>query len=191
MSPFEAYKEFLAIKQHFSLPSYDYIKYNGSVRANKKSFESRNDSYYFEKLAKLPDLKHFLVANFIAHGTNIWVGDLTKDKKYDNTYMDWLKKQQSITYVFQQDIHKLDDGIDALLKTSGEYPPLLHNFLDGTVCVETVIIMDSILNFIDYWNQKIEDDIFYPEIAHSVKKYKTFIKFDKQNMKHIMKERWL
>ena len=32
VSPFEAYQTYLALKQHFTRPSYDYFKYNGKVK---------------------------------------------------------------------------------------------------------------------------------------------------------------
>jgi len=46
MEPFDAYKKFQALKLHFTSDSYDYFKYNGSVKVNKISFETKNDKYY-------------------------------------------------------------------------------------------------------------------------------------------------
>ena len=51
MTGFEVYKMYLSLKQHFTKPDYDYYKYNGKVRANEKSFEQRQDRYFFKKLA--------------------------------------------------------------------------------------------------------------------------------------------
>ena len=39
VSPFECYQDYLALKQHFSRPDYDYVKYNGKVNARLSSFE--------------------------------------------------------------------------------------------------------------------------------------------------------
>ena len=39
MTGFEVYKMYLALKQHFTKPDYDFWKYNGKIRANEKSFE--------------------------------------------------------------------------------------------------------------------------------------------------------
>ena len=52
MSPFEAYKLYTAIKNHFTTESYDYFKYNGKVRASEHTFETRKDKYMFYKLSK-------------------------------------------------------------------------------------------------------------------------------------------
>ena len=191
MTPFDAYKLFLALKQHFSVASYDYLKYNGAVRAKRDSFNTRKDKYYFEKLAKVPDLKNFLIANFIEHDTNIWVGDLTKDTKYVTTYNNWVKRQQSLTYVFEQEISKLSDDIKSMIKTTGEYPPLLYSYFDRVISIETLIILDSVFCFLPYWKEKIDDNVYYPKIEHDIMKYKPFFNFDKAKLKAIMKERWL
>ena len=45
--PFEVYKIYLALKQHFCNPNYDIVKYNGKVKASNKSFEARRDKTFF------------------------------------------------------------------------------------------------------------------------------------------------
>ena len=40
---FAAYVTFLAIKQHFTVDSYDFFKYNGKVNAKYDSFVTKND----------------------------------------------------------------------------------------------------------------------------------------------------
>ena len=66
MTGYEAYKEYLALKNHFTLDNYDYIKYNGRVSASESSFLKRKDKFFFTKLGKKFDgeeLKYFLVSN--------------------------------------------------------------------------------------------------------------------------------
>jgi hypothetical protein len=36
MTPFEVYKKYLALKNHFTKDSYDYFKYGGKVSASVK-----------------------------------------------------------------------------------------------------------------------------------------------------------
>ena len=79
MTPFESYKTFLAVKNHFTTDNYDYIKYNGKVGARQSSFETRKDKYQFYKLSKHKDPLKYLVANFV-DGDLKWVGDLFNDE---------------------------------------------------------------------------------------------------------------
>jgi hypothetical protein len=62
---FSAYVKYLAFKRHFTTDSYDYFKYNGKVRASIDSFQSRNDSFFFLKLARKDDYENIILANMI------------------------------------------------------------------------------------------------------------------------------
>ena len=52
MTPFDVYKTYLALKNHFSKPKYDYIKYAGKTRASIEAFNKRKDKYWYEKLSR-------------------------------------------------------------------------------------------------------------------------------------------
>ena len=98
MNPYDAYKMYLALKMHFTQDKYDYIKYNGSVRANPQSFDTRKDKFFFYKLSKKEDLLNYYVSNMLEK-PDIWAGDLLNEKA-ENVYADWQKRQQSLTYHF-------------------------------------------------------------------------------------------
>ena len=51
---FDAYRLYLGIKLHFNTENYDFVKYNGKVKADLPSFLKRKDKFHF---AKLSDLK--------------------------------------------------------------------------------------------------------------------------------------
>ena len=52
MTDFEAYRQFLALKLHFTSEHYDYFKYNGKHNATMASFEKRTDKRFFKKLVR-------------------------------------------------------------------------------------------------------------------------------------------
>lgn len=52
MAPFDCYKTYLALKNHFTKSSYDYHKYNKKTRASLQSFYKRKDRFWFEKLSR-------------------------------------------------------------------------------------------------------------------------------------------
>ena len=50
--PFDAYRQYLSLKNHFTKDKYDYHKYCGKSRATVQSFYKRKDRFWFEKLAR-------------------------------------------------------------------------------------------------------------------------------------------
>jgi hypothetical protein len=61
--------------------------------------------------------------------------------------------------------------------------------LQKDIHLETLVIMNSIMNFLPMWDKKITDTIRYPEFSRKVKKYVPFLQFDKEKFKNIiMKE---
>ena len=54
--------------------------------------------------------------------------------------------------------------------------------------IETVIIMDDLMNFLPMWQRKIQDDIIWPKWELKLTKYKPFLHYDKNKLKSILKE---
>ena len=52
MTPFDVYKTYLGLKNHFTKDKYDYHRYNGKTRASLQSFYKRKDRYWFEKMSR-------------------------------------------------------------------------------------------------------------------------------------------
>lgn len=187
MSPFEAYRTYLAIKQHFTQKGYDYFKYHGKVNVNQSNFETRRDKYQFYKLSKHRDPVNYLVSNFIEGDVN-WVGDLLNDK-CEETYTQWLKRQQSLTYNFTNEINKLLTNFDEnLIVKDGQHPHLLKLYRRGDVSIETILILNELVNFFPYWNKHIDDNVLWPSLCMKLMKYKPFITFDRDKCKKIMKD---
>lgn len=189
MTPFESYKTFLAVKNHFTTDSYDYIKYNGKVGARQSSFETRKDKYQFYKLSKHKDPLKYLVANFV-DGDLKWVGDLFNDES-EKVYAEWLKRQQSLSYIFEQDLNKLLTNFDDnVIVKNGQHPYLLKQYLRRQVSIETIIILNDILGFFGHWNKKIEDTVLWPSIYKKLSKYKPFFHYDAFKCRKILKEKF-
>ncbi len=128
MTPFESYTTFLALKNHFTTDNYDYIKYNGKVGAKPSSFDTRKDKYQFYKLSKHKDPLKYLISNFV-DGDLKWIGDLFSDDS-EKVYNEWLKRQQSLSYIFEQDVKKLCTNFnDCVIVKNGQHPYLLKNYL--------------------------------------------------------------
>jgi hypothetical protein len=178
MTPYEAYKLYTAIKNHFSSPSYDFFKYNGKIRATQHSFETRSDKYMFYKLSKREDPLGYLVAN-LSDDPKLWIGSLF-DKEHEEKYNNYLKRQQSLAYLFKQDLGEMLDEFDKNFEVPpGHYPYLLNLLLRKKIMKETFIIINDCVRFAGAWNKRIEDPILWPQIVENCKKYSPFLSYDK------------
>jgi hypothetical protein len=193
MTGYEAFSIYNSLKLHFSSSSYDYFKYNGKSNISIDAFENRKDKYHFYKLSRQnekEDYIEFLVSNFLIK-ENLWAGDLLQEEAII-AYKLRMATIQSLGYKFQSDCQKLKDSVSSpneLLMTDGDYPKLLTMTLQKDIHLETLVIMNSIMNFLPMWDKKITDTIRYPEFSRKVKKYAPFLQFDKEKFKNIiMKE---
>lgn len=190
MKPFEAFKLFNAIKMHFTTDSYDYFKYHGKIRADEISFETRKDKYMFYKLSKHEDPLTFLVANF-AEGKKLWVGDMFEADK-QLTYNEFLKRKQSLTYIFENDIDNLLEDFDKNFEVpgNGDYPFLLKLLTRKKIAKESFIIMQDCVRFFSSWNKKITDPVLWPQVAMNCKKLHPFLSYEKDKYCGILKNKF-
>ena len=69
VTPFDCYKSYLGLKNHFTKQKYDYHRYGGKSRASLDSFYKRRDRFFFEKLSRQKDdseVIEFFVSNFVS-----------------------------------------------------------------------------------------------------------------------------
>ena len=88
---YDSYQLYLGIKLHFYSEDYDFVKYNGKVKADINSFLKRKDKFQFGKLFKnhKEELKDFFIANLSVKDQ--WAGDLLNEDAI-RVYKDWKKK---------------------------------------------------------------------------------------------------
>ena len=196
MTSYEAYTLYLAIKLHFTTPNYDYFKHNAKVNSSLNAFLKRNDRFFFHKLAtKYGDnLIDYYVSNF-ANKPKVWVGDLVRADG-DTIYNKWRKYNESFSYNFRNDcvlVRNVIDGNnirfdDVFSVDSGQHPRLLRLLLSGKVSIQSVIIFDKILSFINRWDKEIKETIIWPEKSFKITKLRPFINVNITKCKFIMKE---
>lgn len=195
MTGYETYKLYLSLKRHFTNQNYDYFKYSGKCRSSIESFERRKDKYFFKKLDTKYDPQtqiEYFVSQFIKD-ENLWIGNIFS-KECENNYNEWKKRIQSLTYVITQDINNMleKSTFEELFSCSdGKHPLLLKYYLSNRISIETMIILDSILNYTKDFNQKIVDPVVWPKVYSMMRKYAPFLKFDKSKYKQIIREKVL
>jgi hypothetical protein len=191
---FAAFAMFNAMKLHFTSNSYDYFKYNGKTNVSKQTFSTRKDKYSFYRLSRkynLTDLKEYYVANFLT-GDVQWIGDILGPDAEEN-YKKWQKRIQSLTYTFESDIIKVMDQVDnpneLLVVKQNQFPKLMMFATQGDITLETLIILDDLMNFFPMWEKQIYDDIVWPNFKIKCVKYKPFLHYDREKFKQILKEK--
>jgi hypothetical protein len=184
MSPIEAYKKYTAIKLHFTTDSYDYFKYNGSVRTDESKFDVRKDKYYFSKLAKQPNLEMYLAVNFFEN-PKLWVGQLV-DNECKEVYAKTEKNMQSLSYNFQLEMSSFENLNQALNVYGGEYPKALKQYKAKQLTRETMCILHGVFNVFTYWSTQIDDKIVWPRLRDKFIKYEKFMSYDREKFKGIL-----
>jgi hypothetical protein len=190
---YESFSLYQALKLHFTTKSYDFFKYGGKSKISVEAFENRKDKYYFYKLSRRLQTKEelidFLVANFV-HDENCWVGNLL-DEQSESVYRQRQKVMQSLSYTFQNDCEKIFQNVsnpnEILQSDDGDYPKLLINALQKNISIETLCILNDILNFIPMWDKKISDTIRWPDYKRKIQKYSPFLQYDKTKFKFLLK----
>ena len=188
--PFESYKLYNALKLHFETDGYDAIKYHFKTSVKPTSFFKRKDKFFFAKLAKTyeSELKEFYIANF--KNDVKYVGDMLNEGG-ERYYRDHKKIMESLTYQFQTDINKLNDmdvSFDSLLEAEdNNHPLIIKLWMQEEILLETVVILDSILGFVERENEKITDTIIWPDIYRKITKYKPFVKVSFNKFKHLFR----
>lgn len=190
MNAFDVFKDYVALKNHFTTKSYDYFKYNGKIKANVNTFNQRKDRIFFMKLAKHQDPKNFLVANFV-ESDNAWIGDLAYNENAQKNYINWSKRQQSLSYIFTNDVEHLDDKFDSnFLVEDHQHPPAMKLYLRKQITIETLIILIDLVRCFSHWQKNMGEDIVWKELSHKLIKYKPFVQYDRVKMKNILLARF-
>ena len=190
MTPFDAYKTYLAIKNHFSKENYDYFKYAGKSRASIESFNKRKDKYWFEKISRQKsddEIVEFYVSNFVesTDPSSIWIGPIIRSG--DTCYKDWKKRQQSLKYIFTQESTDMlsESNLEDLFVVSRQHPPILKKFLSGRISTETLVIYDKIFLFGKNFDKKIIDPV-WESTSLKIKKYSPFLNIDIKPYKQVL-----
>jgi T4 gene Gp59 loader of gp41 DNA helicase/T4 gene Gp59 loader of gp41 DNA helicase C-term len=192
MMPVDAYKCYLSLKNHFTKDSYDYHKYCGKSRATVQSFYKRKDRFWFEKIARQKtdkEVEEFFVSNFITSTdpSKLWIGEMIREG--DERYTQWKKRTQSLSYIFKEECEKLfgETKIDDVFKTKRGHPIVLKKFLSGEVSIESLVVLDHILEFRKKFDTNLKDPV-WESVSMKMKKYSPFLHINVPRYKTILKE---
>jgi hypothetical protein len=182
MTDYQAYKMYLALRAHFQTDDYDVIAQRGRIRASEKSFIGSGKAFSFQRLAKLykdDEICDFMVANFTAGDR--WGGVF--DSEAARRYQNWKRRVESLRYIFTQDLQRLkamteDENTDLTSAEPGHHPLVVRAYFGQHISLETLVILDTLLNFSAGYDQTMSGTLMWPETSRLIRKYRPFLKFD-------------
>ena len=184
---FNCYVKYLAMKKHFTTDGYDYHKYRGKIRAKFETYRTRNDVFFFHKLAQKEDPEKLLMANMIVK-PNVWIREVVEQEGEDS-YIDWTKKRDSLTRVVKDDLNKLRaEYQDNFITVNGQHPAIMTLYLQKQITLETFTILTHSANIFEYWDKKVVDKIVASDIIRLSRKYYPFLEIEQKKFKNIIRE---
>jgi len=194
---FDVFKIWLGVKLHFTTNTYDYIQYAGKVNCKLETFTKRNDRYFFHKLSKKYNAEQaldFFVANFL-HNDKKWIGDLARTDGQD-IYLAHRKYKDAFGYNFRSECRIIRDTLDnnnikfddLFLVDRGQHPPFFKLLSSKKISYQTFCVFENFLDFIKKWDKDIVESVVWPVFSKRIKKYLPFIRYNRTQMKLIIKE---
>lgn len=149
MNGYLAYQIYQSLKLHFT-SDYDAVKYNYKTAVKRDTFEKRRDRYFFEKLSRRfnrEQLIDYFTSNLIEN-PNVWIGDMS-----DDVYKAYIARYDKLTYMFEQDMKSLSNKgytFDDICSSTPDFSqsPILEALRSGQINVESVILLDILVNFL-------------------------------------------
>lgn len=178
----------MAIKLHLTTDRYDVFKSNGKVSGSRETFERRNDRFLFEKLGRKFNQPRELIEYFVA---NIAYGNknVIYSSDSDNHYETWIKRKESRTYTFTQDLSVIqshlesnDLGLEKLFDTHNNVPELLKLYVGGHISLETMVIINEFETYLPNWKSLA---LVWGDQLRVLNKIKNFVKYDKDKLQSI------
>ena len=177
--PIDVYLMYCAMKAHFGKTDYNFIKYGGKSRVPRNSFFKRKDRYFFVKLSKKykteNEIRNYFIANFMMEQRG-YVANFN-----DENYEKWQNRQNNFHDIFTNEIQPMIQDFNSLFEIKkSEHPKLMKEYLGKRISLETLIILDELVEYSKKWNEHLKDDLLWPDLKKLMNNYKWFLTFDKK-----------
>lgn len=187
MNSFEVYSTYVALKTHFSRKTYDYFKYNGTVKVSIEKYNKRPDKYFFEKIAKKynkEEVIQYFVSNFLVN-SNFHIIQMN-----NQNYAEWQRKMQSFSYLFSMDVDTILERCTTINEcmqcNNSNHSQVLKLFLGGSLMMETLIMLNRLTGFIDRYDDLLNEDPIWKQLSFILRKYDPFIQGSSKQVKQII-----
>ena len=173
MQAVDVYLMYCALKAHFQ-GDYDYHKFGGKTKTKRESYYKRKDRFFFAKTAvkyKDTEVLNYFVSNFIQDRSG-YIANFT-DKNYET----WMNKRAMFYEIFSQEMQPFVKNFEPLFECKNEqHPTLLKEYLGKRISLETMIILDDLVEFSKKWDKDLAwDDFIWADVKKLMNNYKGFL----------------
>ena len=173
MQAIDVYLMYCALKAHFK-GDYDYHKFSGRTKIKRESFYKRKDRFFFVRAAvkyKDTEILNFFVANFIQDRSG-YIANFN-----DNNYETWVQKRKMFYELFSQEMQPFVKNFEPLFECKdNQHPLLLKEYLGKRISLETMIVLDDLVQYSKKWKKELEwDDFVWPDVKKLMNNYKGFL----------------
>lgn len=191
-----AFEKFFAIKLFYT-KNYNILTYGLSVNKNilTKSwqhYEKTSKGYFLQVAQTFPDggCTWFFINNFM---NNFEFFPYNFKEDYDK-YLLFLNYNKTLLYSFKTDCENISKFAqsnniafnDVFNVIDNKMPVVLQLWKRGFIRYETIILLDSYINFIDNADKKIEFNLMWDKIKVYLLKTKSMMVFDSKQIEEII-----
>ena len=199
LSGWGLYRIYHVLNLHFTSASYDIIRYNGKTKQNLSHYVGRKDETRFVFLASKFSSKkvagQWCIANFVYNDPG-WIWQSFEQSM--ETYDKWKIIKERLPYEFEQQLkiiieitrkHGIEFNDIFKMTGKGKHPPLWQMIAAKLINYETCVILNNeINNFCTDWSPLCDLDPLLDDTIFKIKKYATFVSYDKAKISNVIKE---
>lgn len=192
-TPLEAFKAYIAVKQHFNTKKFNIFDSGICIRATQDQLNERNDRGFFEKLSR-----EYLAGDLLNYyASNIMAGRTHPSEMQDVIYREFMSKLFSIEYMFEQDLIflvNLGYGFKNIFRTkNGKLPIALQAMHGKHINIETICIINKITNgaIMDVFKSEITDPLLWKDIQLKLEKYEGWVQIKDINKLKIILNKYI
>ena len=173
MRAVDVYLMYCALKAHFK-GTYDYHRFSGQTKVSRESFWKRKDRFFFVKTAYKYDdgeVLDFFVSNFIQDRKG-YIANFN-----EKNYEDWMQRKKMFYELFSQELQPFVKNFNPLFECkNNQHPLLLKEYLGKRISLETMIILDELVEYSKKWDKELTwDDFVWPDVKKLMNNYKGFL----------------
>lgn len=183
MDEYSLFKTYIALKSHFTVDSYDFIKYGGKTNIKEDTFRKRQDLSLFCKLAQwLPENKAipFLVSHFVELSSftihYIFENPIKSQRIFDR----WKARTSDVLETYRKDIQTIayESGYswkNCVQQNDSDYPLLFKMVMSNKISPETYSMLDDLFQQTSKSYKGLDMDVLFLSMNLKYRKYRTFL----------------
>lgn len=185
MDGFESMLMTRCLKNHFTTESFDCIKYGyrvGATKAAGEKFLANPHKLLYDRLSRQADPEGLVIANLLIN-PKVFITDIVSSDGQE-IYTEWKGRQARLTHQLTQELEVNDNWRKMVAFSPNGLPHIISEYVAGRISPETVVIVDAFAKRLDEWGKL--DHPLMASVQLRLRKYRPFVKFDKERVKKVI-----